>query len=67
MFRKPPPDAYLAAIERYYRIICEKTRDLIDPTGRFTWHGTHRMPEHLHYLAPEDDLEEEKTENAERD
>ena len=60
LFRNPPPDAYLASIERYYRIMREKTKDLVDPTGRYTWHGFHRMAERLHYFAPEEVEDEEK-------
>ena len=71
MFRQPPTDAYLTAIARYYRIICEKTRDVTAPSGHYTWHGLHRMPERLHYFAPEEQLELEEEEleepeNAER-
>ncbi len=66
LFRNPPPDAYLAAIERYYRIIREKTRDVVGPTGKYTWYGLHRMPERLHYFAPEEGesavVEEEEAE-----
>ena len=60
LFRRPPPDAYLTAIARYYGIISTKTRDdLADPTGRVYWHGLHRMPEHLHYFAEEEEREED--------
>ena len=45
----PVGDSYLSAIERYYRIVCEKTRDLEAPTGDFTWYGFERMSERLHY------------------
>lgn len=59
LFRNQPPDPYLTAIDRYYRIIGEKTKDLVDPTGRFLWHGFHRMPERLHYFVPEEEDEVE--------
>lgn len=53
----PIGDSYLSAIERYYRIVCEKTRNLEAPTGDFTWYGFERMPERLHYepTAPEEE------------
>ena len=57
LFRNPPSDAYLSAIARYYGIIASKTKDMMDPTGRFPWHGLHRMPERLHYFAPEEEGE----------
>ena len=59
LFRNPPSDAYLSAIARYYGIIAAKTKDMADPTGRFQWHGLHRMSERLHYFAPEEEEEEE--------
>ena len=60
LFRNAPSDAYLSSIARYYGVIAEKTRDLVDPTGRFAWHGLHRMPERLHYFEPEEEEAEEE-------
>ena len=59
LFRRPPPDAYLSAIARYYGIIAAKTKDMINPTGRFTWYGLHRMQEPLHYYAEEEEEDRE--------
>ena len=57
LFRNPPSDAYLSAIARYYGIIAAKTKEMVDPTGKFQWHGLHRMPERLHYFDPEEEEE----------
>ncbi len=59
LFGKPPSDAYQSAIVRYYGIIAAKTGDMLDPTGRFSWHGLHRMPERLHYFEEEEEAVEE--------
>ena len=62
LFRQDPQDSYLSAIARYYRIIREKSRDLVDPSGDYIWHGIHLMPERLHNYGPQvgftDDSEE---------
>lgn len=62
LFRSiPMRDAFSSAIERYYRIIKEKTIDLEAPPGSMitTWYGFNRMPEREHYepLAPESENE----------
>ena len=44
-----PGDSYGSAINRYYKILKEKTRDLEAPSGGFTWYGFNRMPEREHY------------------
>ena len=44
-------DDYSSAIDRYYKIVKEKTVDLEAPQGDFTWYGFHRMPERDHYFA----------------
>lgn len=66
LFRVPPSDYYLSAINRYYRIIRDKTQDLLDPTGLYPLHGLYRMAEHLHYIAPEEE-EEALPEDSEED
>lgn len=58
LFHQDPPDTYLSAIARYYRIIREKSKDLPDPSGSYTWNGIHRMPERLHYFGPEEGFAE---------
>jgi hypothetical protein len=55
----PPADSFLSAIERYYRIIKDKSRDLPDTYGRYdTLIGLHRMSERMHYYDSEEDAEE---------
>ena len=49
LYRQPPHSTYLSAISRYYRIIREKSPDILDPTANFVWHGIHLMAEHRHY------------------
>jgi hypothetical protein len=54
----PMGDAFLAAIDRYYRICREKTRDQTTPEGWMRY-GFHRMPEAAHYPSLEEEVDEE--------
>lgn len=55
LFRQSPPDTYLSAIARYYRIVREKSPDILDPLENRIWHGIHLMPEQRHYYDSEGD------------
>jgi hypothetical protein len=60
----PIGDSFLAAVDRYYRVCQQKTRDQLSPQG-WNLYGFHRMPEAKHYPPEEEeeseDMDEETT------
>lgn len=54
----PVGDPFLSAVDRYYRICQDKTRDQVTPEG-WKCHGFHRVSEAKHYPPEEEEADEE--------
>jgi hypothetical protein len=61
--RVPPADPFLSAIARYYRILEQKTVDLVPPTGTGSWYGFYFMSERMHHVL--ESVEEDDEEGSE--
>ena len=60
--RIPSGDPFLSAIARYYRILEQKTLNLVPLTGTGYWYGLYFMSERMHHVL--EPLEEDNEEEA---